>query len=70
MGVGIIARASMGEFYADLVSTMPFICDQEVAEAMAAWQSFMFYKEFGVHKAVFEGDSLNVVNAINSHKDY
>jgi len=69
MEVGIIARASTGKFYASLVSTMPFICDREVAEAMAAWQAFMFCEELGVHRVVVEGDSLNVINAINSHED-
>lgn len=69
MGVGIIARAGTGEFYAALVTTMPFIRDREVAEAMAAWRAFMFCEDLGVHKAVFEGDYLNVVNAINSHEE-
>jgi ribonuclease HI len=48
---------------------MPFIRDPEVAEVMAAWRAFMFCEDLGVHKAVFEGDSLNVVNAINSHEE-
>jgi len=51
IGVEVIARDDKGEFCATLTSSMPFICDPEVAEAMAAWR---------------ERDSLNVVKAINS----
>jgi ribonuclease HI len=64
-----MSTSGIGEFYAALVSTMPFIRDPEVAEALAAWRAFMFCEELGVHKAAFEGDSLNVVNAINSHEE-
>jgi ribonuclease HI len=61
MGVGV-----KGESCAAVVSSMPFICDPEVAEAMAAWRAFALCEEIGVHRAVLEGDSLNVVKAINS----
>jgi ribonuclease HI len=66
MGVGLIARDDKGEFCAAVVSSMPFICDPKVAEAMAAWRAFVLCEEIGVHRAVLEGDSLNVVKAINS----
>jgi ribonuclease HI len=66
MGVGVIVRDDKGEFCAAVASSMPFINDLEVAEAMAAWRAFMLCKEFGVHRAVFEADSFNVVKAINS----
>jgi ribonuclease HI len=66
IGVEVIARDDKGEFCATLTSSMPFICDPEVAEAMAAWRVFTLCEETGVHRAVLERDSLNVVKAINS----
>jgi hypothetical protein len=66
IGVGVITRDDKWEFCATLASSMPFICDPEVAEAMATWRVFTLCEEIGVHRAVLERDSLNVVNAINS----
>jgi len=68
MGVGVIARNDKGEFCAAVVSSMPFICDPEVAEAIAVWRAFALCEEIGVHRVVLEVDSLNVVKAFNSTK--
>jgi hypothetical protein len=68
MGVGIVVRDASRAFQAALVSTLPSICNPEVAEAMAAWRAVLFCEELGVNRAVFEGDYLNMVNAINSSK--
>jgi hypothetical protein len=43
------------------------ITDPEVAESIAARRAVPFCEELGFHSVVFEGDSLNAVNALNSH---
>lgn len=66
MGVGIVVRVESGAFKTALISTEPYICDSEVVEAIAVWRAFLFGEELGGHRSIFEGDSLNVVKAINS----
>lgn len=45
MGVGIVVRDESGAFKTALISTEPYICDPEVAEAIAVWRTVLFGEE-------------------------
>lgn len=64
MGVGVVVRDASGAILASMVTTIPFIRDPTVAEAMAAWKAVVFCSELGFQRVIFEGDALEIVNAL------
>jgi ribonuclease HI len=67
MGVGVIARDSTGQVLASMCTTMPFITDPTVAEAVAAWRAVQFCIEHDFQDIFLEGDALEIVQAL--HQD-
>jgi hypothetical protein len=61
MGVGGLIRDIGGNVLIALSSSIPFVQDPEVAEAVVASQTLTFCCEQGFQKIIFDGDSLNVV---------
>jgi hypothetical protein len=57
-------RDSSGVFQVALSAAVPSIIDPGVAKAMAAWRAVNFCCDLGFQRTIFEGDSLNVVNAL------
>lgn len=66
MGVGIIARDQNGDVVGAMCLTKPFLTDPATAEAVRVWQSVEFSRQMRLANIVFEGDSLEVVNALKN----
>jgi hypothetical protein len=64
MRVGAIVRDSSGEVLTALSTIVPFINDYDVVEVVVAWKAVTFCCEMGFQWMIFEGDFLNVVNAL------
>jgi ribonuclease HI len=64
MGIGIIARDHTGSVLASACSSRPHITNPTVAEAIAAWKLAEVCSSLGFSKVVLEGDSLEVVKAL------
>ncbi|XP_042958077.1 uncharacterized protein LOC122293606 [Carya illinoinensis] len=66
VGIGVIVRDSEGEILACMCLRMNNLLKPACAEAYALRRAMFFCLELGCSSAVFEGDSLVVVNATNS----
>jgi ribonuclease HI len=66
IGVGVVARDNNGSVVGAFCCMRSFILDPTTAEAVGAWQAVMFGKRLGVERVIFEGDSLEVVNAVKN----
>ncbi|XP_042958180.1 uncharacterized protein LOC122293763 [Carya illinoinensis] len=66
VGIGIIIRDSEGEIFACLCLRVNNLLKPVCVEACALRRAMFFCLELGCSNAVFEGDSLVVVNAANS----
>lgn len=64
MGVGVIAHDASGAVLATMCTTVPFITDPAIAEAMGVWKAAVLCCELRIQRAIFEGDSLEVVQAL------
>jgi hypothetical protein len=64
MGVGVIVRDHMGRVIAARSTTVEFSSEPVVAEAIAALHAAEFSRDLGLPKIILEGDSLQVVNAV------
>jgi hypothetical protein len=64
VGVGVVVRDEGGNFLASLATTVPFIVDPVVAEAVAAWKAVSFSRDLGLQRVIFKGDALEIVNAL------
>lgn len=64
MGVRGLIKDSGGNVLAAISSSIPLVQDLEVAEAVAAWRNLSFCCEQGFQKIILEGDSLNVIKAL------
>ncbi|XP_042983169.1 uncharacterized protein LOC122312591 [Carya illinoinensis] len=69
VGVGIIVRDSDGEILACLCISVNYLLKPACAKAYALRRAMFFCLELGCTNAVFEGDSLIVVNAANSEDE-
>jgi ribonuclease HI len=65
MGIGLVIRDSSGKVYAAASHVVDFLIDPIVGESMAALKVVEFCKNMGLDRIMVEGDSLQVVNAIN-----
>jgi ribonuclease HI len=66
VGVGIMMRDGKGSFLAALSKQVSIDVTPVVAEIIAALHAVMWCIEQGFKRVVFEGDSLQVVNEVNS----
>jgi len=66
MGVGAVLRDEHGAVVAATISVIPYIRDPSVVEAIALWKAVSFCWELGCPRVVFEGDSMQVVQALNN----
>lgn len=47
-----------------MATVVPFIIDPTTAEAVAAWKAVAFCSDLGFQLVIFEGDALEIVNAL------
>jgi hypothetical protein len=64
MGVGVIVRDERGDVLATLCTTIPFVTDPTIAEAIAAWKAVELGCELGFQRVILEGDALEIVKAL------
>lgn len=69
MGVGVVIRDDHGEVTACLSAPQTCFSHPIVAETRAPWKAFQFCKDLGFEYGFFEGDSQQLVTAINSEAD-
>jgi ribonuclease HI len=69
MGVGIIARNDMGDVKAALCTALPYIQNPTVPEAFGARRAVEFAREMGFSSIEIEGDSREVVLALENSGD-
>ncbi|XP_059431541.1 uncharacterized protein LOC132165051 [Corylus avellana] len=61
---GIIAHDHTGTVLAALCASRPLVTDPAIAEVIAAWKTTKVCKHMGFSKVIIEGDSLEVVTAL------
>ena len=66
MGLGIIARDCRGGFLAAFSQHLSYDVSPVIAEALAAVHAVIFCLEQGYTRVLFEGDSVQIVNEVNS----
>jgi ribonuclease HI len=66
IGVGIVARNSLGDFVGGRSIIQNIETDSRIAESFAALMAVLFCKELGLSKVIFEGDAAQVIYDINS----
>ena len=64
-----MAHSGQGEFIAAYAGKLDYLISSLQAEATACNKAIEAASEMGLHQAIFESDSLQLVNAINS-RDY
>jgi hypothetical protein len=47
-----------------ITTTIPFITDPTVAKVVVAWKGVAFCRTLGFQRVIFEGDALEIVNAL------
>ena len=65
-GIGVIVRDSNGQAIASLSEQTSLPFSPEIAEAMAAARAISFVQDLGFTSFILEGDSVNVINTLNS----
>ena len=65
--LGVIFRDSTGNVIAALSHKILLPKIVELAEALAAKRAVLFVVELSIFKAMFEGDHMRVVQALNAH---
>jgi hypothetical protein len=66
MRIGIIARDHMGSVLAVVCASRPHVTEPTTTEAIAAWKLADVCLSLGFAKVVLEGDSLEVVKALQT----
>ncbi|XP_041001569.1 uncharacterized protein LOC121247259 [Juglans microcarpa x Juglans regia] len=67
IGVGIAVRDSEGDLLVSCMQPLSFCTQATMAEARGLISAMKLCKELGLQKVVFEGDSLQFVNAVRHH---
>jgi ribonuclease HI len=67
VGIGVVARDGTGRFLGASSWKISLSARPVVAEAMAAFQALLFASEHGYRHVCFEGDTLTIVNEVNSY---
>jgi len=57
IGVGIVARNSLGDFVGGRSIMQNIETDSRIAESFAALMAVLFCKELGLSEVIFEGDA-------------
>lgn len=65
MSVGVVIRDDLGRVVAAQSKVIPLITDPTSAEAVAAWHAVLLGREVGGVRLLLEGDSAEVVSALN-----
>jgi len=63
-GIGVIIRDGMGEAIGALTMPIPLANLVATMEALACRRAVLFAKEIGLLDVIFEGDSVEVIQAI------
>ena len=63
-GIGVIIRDGMGEAIGALIMPIPLANSVATMEALACRRAVLFAKEIGLSDMIFEGDSVEVIQAI------
>jgi ribonuclease HI len=66
IGIGVVVRDSSENFLGGWCISKQLRVDPLMAEAMAAMEAVIFSREASFFYAIFEGDSLQIVKAINA----
>ena len=69
MGVGAILRDDEGRVLAAVSKTLRFCYEPVAGEAVAALYAAEFTRDLGFYDVDFEGDSLQIVNAIRNNDE-
>jgi hypothetical protein len=69
MGVGVVVRDSDGAVVAMYCLTKGFITSPSTAEAVGAWAAVDLAQRLGLRRAIFEGDALEIVQALTHEGD-
>ncbi|XP_042944583.1 uncharacterized protein LOC122278459 [Carya illinoinensis] len=64
--IGVVIRDSSGKIIASLCCPRTKVQDAIVAEVYALWRAMKLCAELNFRKVQFEGDTLSVMNAVNS----
>ena len=67
-GLGIVIRDKSGLIIAALSQKIPLPSLVDMVEALAVRRALIFAHEISIFKAVVEGDSLQVIQALNNPK--
>ncbi|XP_041001018.1 uncharacterized protein LOC121246799 [Juglans microcarpa x Juglans regia] len=67
LGVGIVVRDSEGDILASYMQPLHFCSQAEIAEARGLISAVKLCKELSLQRVIFEGDSLQVVNAVKQN---
>lgn len=70
MVVGVVMRDWLGKVVVAIAENFPHSSDPTQAEAQAAWRAISFCHELGIRRVHFEGDSLNIVSALQREEPY
>jgi hypothetical protein len=67
MGIGVVARDSLGRVVAAKAKVFPYIADPATGEALGARLAVSLGCELGFTDVILEGDSLVVIGALKKH---
>ncbi|KAF5459077.1 hypothetical protein F2P56_023065 [Juglans regia] len=69
MGAGVVVRDEEGNVQVSLCMPKDCIQSAVIAEATALWRALCLCAELNIQKAVLEGDSLEVIKAVNDREE-
>lgn len=67
IGIGVVIRDNEGAVLMSVMKPMYYCTDATSAEVRGLFEAVGLCKEFGSSACMLEGDSLQVVNAVNQH---
>jgi hypothetical protein len=70
LGLGVVVRDHAGVVQAALSTTVQYITDPTIAEALVAWKAVRFCCDLGLPRVLFKGDSMQVVSTLNKNALY
>ena len=65
-GIGVVIKNNLGQVIASCSEQLPQAFNSVDVEALAAAKAVSFAAKIGITKAVLEGDSLTIMNALSS----
>jgi hypothetical protein len=67
LGLDVVVRDHAGVVQAALSTTVQYITDPTVAEALVAWKAVRFCCDLGLPRVLFKGDSMQVISTLNKN---